>query len=214
MIDRLIQFGDRVVRWVRLQTAEPEVCLRTERLVLREPIDADWEAVFAYQSDRAVLRYMRRTEPYSEVEVYSEVYFLWTHRCVHPRRIYDLVAVLEREQRVIGGISLSRLGPEGSEAVIGFTFAREVWGQGYATEAATEMVRFGFEELGLERIAGGCHPENTGSRRVMEKAGLPYRGTEAEFPGAPEGCLSLVFSVEREAWLAPHPRGVVARSQF
>ena len=51
------------------------------------------------------------------------------------------------------------------------------WGRGFATEGAVASVRYGFEELGLERIISITLPENAASRRVMWKAGLTYRGS-------------------------------------
>ena len=48
------------------------------------------------------------------------------------------------------------------------------WGRGLITEAARAALRYGFEELRLDRVMAVTVPENTGSRRVMEKAGLRY----------------------------------------
>jgi RimJ/RimL family protein N-acetyltransferase len=51
------------------------------------------------------------------------------------------------------------------------------WGLGLATEAAFASVRYGFADLGLKRIIGLVMPENIGSVRVLEKAGLRYTET-------------------------------------
>jgi len=55
---------------------------------------------------------------------------------------------------------------------LGWRLAREHWGNGYATEAAREALRFGFEEVGLEEIVSFTVPQNVRSRRVMERIGL------------------------------------------
>ena len=55
---------------------------------------------------------------------------------------------------------------------VGWRLAREHWGHGYATEAAREALRFGFEEVGLEEIVSFTVPQNVRSRRVMERIGL------------------------------------------
>ena len=47
---------------------------------------------------------------------------------------------------------------------------------GYATEGASAMVRYGFDDLGLDRIIGVTHPENFASQRVLQKAGLADAG--------------------------------------
>lgn len=64
--------------------------------------------------------------------------------------------------------------PETEEVEILYGITSPYYRQGLTTEAAKASVRFGFEEAKLERIIALAHPENTGSRRVMEKAGLKY----------------------------------------
>jgi len=56
----------------------------------------------------------------------------------------------------------------------------EHWGQGYATEAACEMVRFGFVELGLHRIWSWCVADNVGSAHVLEKVGMRLEGRQRD----------------------------------
>ena len=64
----------------------------------------------------------------------------------------------------------------GHKTEVGWRLARDHWGRGLATEGALASVRYGFEGLGLRRIISITLPENAASRRVMEKAGLTYRG--------------------------------------
>lgn len=59
---------------------------------------------------------------------------------------------------------------------MGYTLHRHHWGRGYATEVAGLLLRVGFEQLGLERVAATCDPQNIASARVREKAGLCYKG--------------------------------------
>lgn len=59
---------------------------------------------------------------------------------------------------------------------MGYTPHPNCWGQGYATEVAELLLRVGFEQLELERVAATCDPENLASARVLEKAGLRYEG--------------------------------------
>jgi RimJ/RimL family protein N-acetyltransferase len=57
---------------------------------------------------------------------------------------------------------------------VSWKLAREHWGHGYATEAASEALRFGFEQIGLEEIVAMTAPENERSRRVMERLGMTH----------------------------------------
>jgi RimJ/RimL family protein N-acetyltransferase len=59
---------------------------------------------------------------------------------------------------------------------VGWRLDRAYWGRRLATEGAVASVRYGFDELGLERIISIIQPENAASRRVAEKAGLTLRG--------------------------------------
>ena len=76
---------------------------------------------------------------------------------------------------VIGLTGLQHLA-YGPEVEVGYRFLHDHWGHGYATEAATAAIRFGFDELELERIVAVTMPTNNASRRVMEKCGLAYVG--------------------------------------
>jgi RimJ/RimL family protein N-acetyltransferase len=59
---------------------------------------------------------------------------------------------------------------------IGWALHRTYHGKGYASEAASALLRYGFEELRLHRIIATCQPENIASWRVMEKIGLRREG--------------------------------------
>jgi len=78
---------------------------------------------------------------------------------------------LRRPGVFIGWAGLQYL-PETDETEVGYLLGTAYWGQGLATEAARESVRFGFEELDLPEIVGIVHPDNVASQRVLEKAGL------------------------------------------
>jgi RimJ/RimL family protein N-acetyltransferase len=94
---------------------------------------------------------------------------------------------------------------------IGYTIAKRTWGRGYATEMADALLRYGFVDLGLDRIAGMATLANVASQRVLHKIGLERRGERA-FPHpayAAEGPLAW-FEREREAWLGD--RGVPGSS--
>ena len=58
------------------------------------------------------------------------------------------------------------------EVEVGYRLRHGAWGRGFATEGARELVRYGFDDLGLYRIVGVTHPENTASQHVLLKSGL------------------------------------------
>ncbi|CAM6103972.1 unnamed protein product [Calypogeia fissa] len=75
--------------------------------------------------------------------------------------------------KAIGSINL-RKGSHIHKCVaeMGYCLARKYWGKGYATRAVKLAVSSGFEDVGVSRIQALVHPENIGSRRVLEKAGF------------------------------------------
>ncbi|WP_244298412.1 GNAT family N-acetyltransferase [Micromonospora cremea] len=91
-------------------------------------------------------------------------------------RGYGLFAVEVRETGVFvgwAGLAVPDFLPEVMPAVeIGWRLDRRSWGHGYATEAATAALRFGFLDRGLDRIISVRHVDNDRSARVMEKLGL------------------------------------------
>ncbi|HEX5653210.1 MAG TPA: GNAT family N-acetyltransferase [Chitinophagaceae bacterium] len=67
---------------------------------------------------------------------------------------------------------------ERKEVDLGYRFMKQYWGKGYATEAAWNSARYGFERLGLQRIVAWAEHGNTASLRVIEKCGMQYMGEE------------------------------------
>ena len=149
--------------------------LTTERLLLRDFVEADWEAVLAYQRDPLYLRYYAWTRRTAE-DAREFVGWFLAHQREDPRTKFQLAVVLESEDRLIGNCGVRVNDPVLREGNIGFELDSRFWGQGYATEAAREIVRFGFEELNLHRISAYCVNENVGSARVLEKVGMRCEG--------------------------------------
>jgi RimJ/RimL family protein N-acetyltransferase len=85
------------------------------------------------------------------------------------------VIELRATGEMIGVTGLQQLA-EGPEIEVGYRLLREHWSHGYATEAARAAIRFGFDELGLDRIVAVTLPTNRASRHVMEKCGLSFVG--------------------------------------
>ena len=65
---------------------------------------------------------------------------------------------------------------ESGEIEVGYAVAQKFQQKGYATEAAEVCLAYGFEQLNLRKIVAVTRPENTASRRVMEKLGMRYDG--------------------------------------
>jgi [ribosomal protein S5]-alanine N-acetyltransferase len=62
------------------------------------------------------------------------------------------------------------------EVEVGYRLRHDAWGQGFATEGARELVRYGFDTVGLLRIIGITDPDNLASQNVLRKCGLADAG--------------------------------------
>ena len=78
--------------------------------------------------------------------------------------------------QLIGSVGLRDIDPEHLQAELGFWIGREWWGNGYAREAAAELIRFGFESLGLNRIYAHHMARNPAAGRVLLAAGMQREG--------------------------------------
>lgn len=153
--------------------------LTTDRLLLRDFVPEDWQAVLAYQSDPLYLRYYHWTHR-TEADVRAFVHRFITQQQENPRKKFQLALILKDENRLIGNCGVRMDDTENRQGNIGYELDSRYWNRGYATEAASTMLRFGFEALKLHRIWACCVAENIGSWRVMEKLGMRWEGCERE----------------------------------
>lgn len=145
--------------------------LSTERLQLRKPMMADAPAIFTrYAGDCAVTRLLAWPR---HASVEDSVAFLrwseqvWSTQSVGPYLIVDGAGT------VLGSTGLDIETPH--RAATGYVLASDVWGRGYATEAAAAMVRLA-GDLQIRRLYALCHPQNRTSVRVLQKAGFEFEG--------------------------------------
>ena len=149
--------------------------LTTARLELREFSESDWPAVLAYQGKPLYLRYYEWTERTPQA-VREFVQMFLVQQQEQPRTRFQLAIVLRETGRLIGNCGLRMRSPGALEGDIGYELDPTYWGQGYATEAARVMLRFGFTQFGLHRIWSWCIADNLASARVLEKIGMRQEG--------------------------------------
>ena len=91
---------------------------------------------------------------------------------------YEFAVFLKDSEQYIGNVGLINVSMPHNHADISYYIDSNYWNMGYAAEAASEMLRLGFEVFGFEKITGICMSINHPSRRVMEKIGMKYEGTK------------------------------------
>src|SRR5215207_7101049 len=117
--------------------------LITERLLLRDFVASDWEAVLAYQQHPLYLRYNEWTSRTGE-EVREFIQMFLDHQKHEPRIKFQLAATLKTTGQLIGNCGVRRESAQAVEGNIGYEFDPQYWGNGYGTEAGRAVLQFGF----------------------------------------------------------------------
>jgi len=166
------------------------------RVSLRPFSLEDVPAVLAYASDPEVTRHLE-WDAYDDPK--TAMAFI---RSTHAGTAWIARAiVLRTDEHVIGGADLRVVSARDRRAELGYGLARSHWGQGYATEAAGLLLRFGFERLGLVRVEALCSVENDRSVRTLERLGMRREGRLAQYrwkKGQPRD--HYLFALTRAEW--------------
>jgi RimJ/RimL family protein N-acetyltransferase len=141
--------------------------LKTERLILRAPWQADVKAMALLANDRRIAAN--------------------TARIPHPYGVEDAEAFIKSVNKFDGeacfvvthggpviGVCSIELREEGAE--LGYWFGADYWGHGFATEAARAVIDHAFGDLGHQALQSGARVNNPASRRVLEKCGFQWTG--------------------------------------
>jgi [ribosomal protein S5]-alanine N-acetyltransferase len=143
--------------------------LQTQRLSLREFELEDTDALAAILSDPETMRYYPMSFDRAAV-----VDWILRNRTRYANDGFGLWAmILKITGDLIGDCGLVRQSVDGLDEIeIGYHVRRDLWGQGYASEAAQACRGYGFASLKVGRLISLIRPENLPSRRVAEKNGM------------------------------------------
>ena len=148
---------------------EQGVILETERLLLREFQPGDADALMKVLGDPVTMQYYPAPMDRSEVEVW-----IARNRKRYAHDGFGLWAmVLKQSEEVFGDCGCVLQEVEGKKEVeVGYHVRRDLWGQGYGTEAAKACMEYAFSNFGANRVISMIRPQNMQSRRVAEKNGM------------------------------------------
>jgi len=148
--------------------------LGTARLKLRPYGEADIAELVPLIGTREVAATtLRIPHPYTEQDARDFLVLLQ-----NPARIW-LAITLRSDGHQIGGIGLN-FEEQHQHAELGYWLGAPYWGKGYATEAALEMLRYGFEDRQLHRIFASHFKHNPASGRILVKLGMRHEGCQRE----------------------------------
>ena len=177
----------------------------TERLELRR-FRSDDVAVFrAYRSDPEVARYQSWEAPLSTVDA-QELVDEFAGLVPDAPGWFQYAVELRGTSALIGDVGVN-LHENRMQAEIGFTFAREHQGHGYATEAVSRVVDHLLVSQGLRRVSAECDARNTASARLLERVGFRREGHRPEFTWLKgEWTDDLLFGLLARDWLVRDAR--------
>jgi RimJ/RimL family protein N-acetyltransferase len=176
------------------------VPVRTARLLLREFVAADFEAVHAYSSDARVTRYLF-FGPRDEESTTEYLEDLLASQREQPRIRFELAVEELDSGNLIGACDLSLI--EAKVVDLGYMLSAEQWGKGYATEIATALVDAAFLELRADRVISTVDVNNNASIRVLEKIGMRWEAVYRKHRRAKNRWWDChLFTLPREVWEA------------
>ena len=149
--------------------------LETKRLILRNYRKEDYERVHIYGSVAEFSQY-EEWGPNSLEDTKNFISSMVTQANQEDRYEFEFAMCLKENGLLIGGCGIRREGQASSVAHLGWAVNPDFQSLGYATEAATKLIQFGFNELDLHVIYATCDTRNTASFKVMEKLGMKRVG--------------------------------------
>ncbi len=149
--------------------------LETERLILRRITENDLHDMNEYGGCKEVSQFVS-WETHQSLED-TKTFLDLVLQGYAQGESYFWGLILKENNKLIGTINYVTWNQKHRVGEIGYVLSNTYWRRGLMTEAATEVIRFGFREGGLVRIQAKCFLENTGSEGVMKKCGMTYEGT-------------------------------------
>ena len=147
--------------------------LETARCILRPISLGDAPSLFDYYKEDIVVKYLpfKKHKTISETEKFIKIFFLRNYK---ERKIGHYAIVFKKENRVIGNVGFNNISYSSKEGEMGICLNPSYWGHNLSTELAQEMIRYGFDDLGLKRIIAITFENNKYSQKPLEALGFNY----------------------------------------
>ncbi len=174
--------------------------LETDRLILRRWVESDAESLYEYAKEPAVGP-IAGWPPHQSVDESLKI----IQTVLTGAQCY---AICEKDNdKAIGAVELKLKGhtdmtDKEDECELGYWLGKPFWGRGYMPEAVRELLRYGFENLGMSTIWCGYYDGNEKSKRVQEKVGFTYHHTcdEVSVPLMNEVRVGHTSIMTKEQW--------------
>ena len=175
--------------------------LTTERLILRELRRSDAADVLIFRGDPVVQKY---DDPVIHTELEAQTLIDELHNEYRDQRGISWAVTQSDLDVVLGIFSLHHWDQYHRRAEAGYGLAHAYWGHGIGSEALRAIVRFGFEQLNLNRIFARTIADNHESVRLLERLGFQHEGTFRQHSWEDDGTFhdSAMYGLLREEFLS------------
>ncbi len=153
--------------------------LETSRLYLSEITDEDASDIFEYLSNDRVTKSLGKqslTKIEDAYEIINKIKVNYTEQ-----RSIRWGIIHKENEKLIGTMGYDGIQIKNKRADIGYDINLNYWRQGFATEAIDEIIKFGFDKLGLNRIGAVVYPDNIASLNLLNKIGFSKEGLLREY---------------------------------
>ncbi|GAA1594152.1 GNAT family protein [Kribbella sancticallisti] len=177
--------------------------IETDRLTVRRYLETDYDDLLKLQSSPEVTRFLLYDPKTPEQVQESLAGRLADVPMTADGQALTAAVILRETGQHVGEVTLFVHNAEQRTGEIGFVFHPDFHGRGFAAEASIELLRVGFEELGMHRIIGRLDYRNTGSANLLTRLGLRQEAhfVRNEFLKG-EWTDELVFAMLADEWTA------------
>lgn len=175
--------------------------LKTSRLVLRQIISTDVDAIFEIFSHPDVVQF--GGTPLLTSPNDAAYYIQRSKDGYDLRQLLRWGVTLQGEDKVLGTCSFHHFGPHLHSVETGYNLHRAHWGKGIIHEAMSAVIAYGFSKLGCHRIEAVIDTENVRSRSLIAKLGFTFEGTlRQRYPNKGRFEDENYYSLLKPEWLA------------
>jgi RimJ/RimL family protein N-acetyltransferase/catechol 2,3-dioxygenase-like lactoylglutathione lyase family enzyme len=179
--------------------------LQTQRLILRDFVLSDFDAVQEYASDPLVTRFTS-FGPNTVEETREFLNRSIQAGSASPRQLYTFAVIEQDSGHLIGSCGLEQSDGTGRQYAFGYCFHRHWWRRGFGKETAAALVQFGFDRLQALRLWAHVFLGNTASERILEGLGFRREGLALQSVFLRNAWHDiLTFGRLRSEWLAASP---------
>lgn len=149
--------------------------IKTNRCILRPATLEDANDMFEYYNQSKVVKYlpMQKHNTIADTKRFIKTFFLSNYK---KGNIGHFAVVFKENSKTIGNVGFNNITSTSKEGEIGICINPKYWGLDLSSELALAMLRYGFEDLNLQKIIAITFEDNNYSRKSLEKLGFNYLG--------------------------------------